>query len=457
METKSRKKNNIVLINCDDMGYGDLACYGSTVNSTPYIDKLASEGMLFTDFYMASPVCSPSRASMLTGCYPNRIGFGDFGGNVVLFPGDSRGLNPSEKTIASVLKENGYSTMHIGKWHCGDQPEFLPTRHGFDHYYGLPYSNDMGRQIGKFTGACPLPLLKDENVIQQQPDLAALTERYAEQAVNFIHGNLDTPFFLYLAPFQVHLPHYAPDRFLKESKNGDFGGAIACLDWMVGVVTHTLKTCGLDENTLVIFTSDNGGKNVHGSSNGSLRGTKGSTWEGGMRVPCIFRWPGKIPSGSINRELSCSLDFFATFSKLAGIEPNGDLPDNDSIDISNFLFNGGTSPRSVFFYYHLSNLEAVRKGSWKLKIKDGDVSCKLLYNLCNDIEEKRNLYDEQPETVAELTGLINECRDNLGDRAMGIKGKNIRAVGCVDNPKMLTGYDPDYPYFAALYDKEERG
>ena len=457
MKITNLQKPNIVLINCDDMGYGDLGCYGSNVNNTPHIDKLASEGMLFTDFYMASPVCSPSRASMLTGCYPNRIGFGDFNGNVVLFPGDSMGLDPKEKTIAKVLKDNGYNTMHIGKWHCGDQPEFLPTRHGFDHYYGLPYSNDMGRQIGEFTGACPLPLLKGETVIQEQPDLAALTERYAEQAVGFIRGNSDSPFFLYIAPFQVHLPHYAPNRFLKESKNGDFGGAIACLDWMVEVVMYTLKTRGLDENTLVIFTSDNGGKNVHGSSNGSLRGAKGSTWEGGMRVPCIFRWPGKISNGSVNRKLTCSLDFFSTLSKLAGIEPDENLPANDSLDISDFLFNGSASPRDVFFYYHLSSLEAVRKGNWKLKIKDEAGSCELLYNLDEDIEEKHNRYGDCPEIVAELMRLVNECRESIGDRAMGIQGKDVRPVGSVANPKMLTNYDPDHPYFVALYDKEERG
>jgi len=452
----SGKQPNIILINCDDLGYGDLGCYGSTMNKTPHVDKLAEEGMLFTDFYAVSPVCSASRGGMMTGCYPPRIGFGSFEGWGVLFPGQGVGLSQDEQTIAGVLKNAGYKTMHIGKWHCGDQPDFLPTRHGFDKYYGLPYSNDMGRQVSNVPWpAPPLPLLQDDEVIQQQPDLAALTERYTEQAIGFIRENQSNPFFLYLAHMYVHLPHYAPEHFIKNSNNGDFGAVMGCLDWSVQALMHELKVCGLDEDTLVIFTSDNGGKATHGGTNWPLRGKKGTTWEGGMRVPCIARWPGKIPKGSVNRELACSLDFFATLAKLAGAVPG---TDNiiDSLDMSDSMF-GGDNPRKEFFYYRLNNLEAVRSGKWKLKIKDGNSELKLLYDLEADIGENENVYNENPQIVEALTRLLDSCREDLGDEAAGVTGKNVRSIGKVDNPVPLTIYDPDHPYFAAMYDKGDRG
>ncbi len=250
---------NIILINCDDLGYGDLACYGSPVNQTPWLDQMAREGIRFTDFYMASPVCSPSRGAMLTGCYPPRIGFGSFEGKCVLMPGHPVGLNPQETTIAKVLQQSGYATALVGKWHCGDQPEFLPTRHGFDSFYGLPYSNDMGRQ-GPGDTHPPLPLMLDEEVLQEQPDQKSLTERYVEQSLRFLRQNAQRPFFLYLAHMHVHLPIYAPDRFLRESANGPYGAAVACIDWAAGVLTQEVKRLGLDQNTLMIFTSDNGSR-----------------------------------------------------------------------------------------------------------------------------------------------------------------------------------------------------
>ena len=231
------QRPNIILINCDDLGYGDLGCYGSTINSTPALDRMAREGMRFTDFYMASPVCSPSRGAMMTGCYPPRIGFGAFEGRLVLFPGHAVGLNPEEITVARLLSDAGYATKLVGKWHCGDQPEFLPTRHGFDSYYGIPYSNDMGRQREDDTWP-PLPLVRDEDVIQQQPDQAALTERYVEESVRFIRDNRDRPFFLYLAHMHVHLPIYPSARFMRESRNGRYGGAVACVDWATDVLLH---------------------------------------------------------------------------------------------------------------------------------------------------------------------------------------------------------------------------
>ena len=449
-------KPNIVLINCDDLGYGDLGCYGSKVNQTPNIDKLAAEGLRLTDFYMASPVCSPSRGAMMTGCYPPRIGFGAFDGKNVLFPGQGCGLADGEVTIAEALKTEGYRTMIIGKWHCGDQPEFLPTRHGFDEYYGLPYSNDMGRQAGDDDRRCPLPLLHGEAVVQEQPDLKGLTERYTEKAVQFIRDNRENPFFLYFAHMYVHLPHYAPSRFEEESGNGEFGASMACLDWSVGALMEALRKNGLDENTLVIFTSDNGGRGTHGGSNAPLRGAKQSTWEGGMRVPCIFRQPGVIPVGERN-DLACSLDFFATFSAVAGVrmQPKAQI---DSFDISAWLVDPAkANPREVFFYYRQNTLEAVRQGRWKLKVYDGDETQRLLYDLEADIGETCNVYDEHPEIVAALRALLTQCREDLGDASRGMEGSGRRAIGRVQNPKPLAVYDASHDYIVAMYDKTDRG
>ena len=450
---------NIVLINCDDLGYGDLGCYGSTVNDTPEIDRMASEGMRFTDFYMASPVCSPSRGAMLTGCYPPRIGFGEFEGRGVLFPGQPVGLNPDEITIASPLQRAGYATKLVGKWHCGDQPEFLPTRHGFDSYYGLPYSNDMGRQHESDTYP-PLPLLRDEDVIQEQPDQSGLIERYVEECVRFIRENVDSPFFLYLAHMHVHLPHYAPERFLSESRNGRYGAAVACIDWATGAILYELRRLGLNERTLVVFTSDNGSRCAgEGGSNGILRGTKGTTWEGGQRVPCIMRWPGKIPAGAVCRELVTAMDFYPTFAALGGAS----LPQDRVIDGNNLwsLISSEQpsvrSPHEVFFYYLRNRLEAVRDRRWKLHVCKGDRPVRELYDLELDPGETTNVYDSYPEIVRELTDRLQECREDIGDELTGTVGRNIRPIGRVDNPDTLTHYDRRHPYMMALYDLKDRG
>jgi arylsulfatase A len=449
---------NIILINCDDLGYGDLACYGSPVNQTPALDRMAREGMRFTDFYMASPVCSPSRGAMLTGCYPARIGFGSFDGRWVLFPGMALGLNPNETTTARLLKDQGYATKIVGKWHCGDQREFLPTRHGFDSYYGIPYSNDMGIQKEDDIYP-PLPLLRDEEVIQAQPDQRGVTERYVEESVRFIRANKDQPFFLYFAHMHVHLPHYPPERFVKESQNGVYGAAVACIDWATDVLLHELQSLDLDDNTLVIFTSDNGSRaRDEGGSNSPLRGTKGTTWEGGQRVPCIMRWPGQIPAGTTCGELTLSMDLHPTLAAIAGAELPADRT-IDGQDIRPLLQaeEGAQTQHEAFFYYKRNTIEAVRSDRWKLHIRKDDEEIQELYDLKADIGETNNLYAAHPDVIQDLLAKIDACRQDLGDEAAGIEGQNTRPIGRVDHPDTLTHYDPEHPYMIAMYDLKDRG
>ncbi len=448
------RKPNIVLMNCDDMGYGDLGCYGSVLNRTPVIDEMAANGLRLTDFYMASPVCSPSRGGMLTGCYPPRIGFGSFDGEWVLFPGMGLGLSAGETTIAEMLKGVGYKTKIVGKWHCGDQPEFLPTRHGFDEYYGLPYSNDMGRQL-TLEHNPPLPLLKGERVIEQQPDMRSLTERYVEQAADFIHRCKREPFFLYLAHMHVHLPLIAAERFHKQSINGDYGACVEAVDWATACVLRQLREEGLSEHTLVIFTSDNGSRGDHGGSNAPLRGMKGTTWEGGQRVPCILYWPGHIVPAVSDRIVS-SIDFLPTFAALCGAS----LPDNpiDGADFSAFLHDScAPMHRDTFFYYLCNQLMAVRHGDWKLHVHSRQEPLRALYNLKEDPGEQRDLYGQRPEIVKALEALIEDCRKDLGDERLGIIGAGVRPIGRVDDPRPLTEYDETHPYIIALYDTADKG
>ncbi len=450
------RKPNIILINCDDLGYGDPGCYGSKMNKTPYLDRMAEEGLRFTDFYMASSVCTPSRGAMLTGCYPKRIDFAEFEGRKVLFPGQGKGLNPDEKTIASVLKDVGYATKLVGKWHCGDQPEFLPTRCGFDEYFGLPYSNDMGIQRGDAAGTRPpLPLMLDDAVLEEQPDQISITERYLEHSIRFIRENRDKPFFLYLAHMYVHLPHYPLSRFRDENPN-PYAACVASLDWVTGVILYELKQQGLDEETIVIFTSDNGSRNDYGPSNGELKGTKFTNWEGGFRVPCIVRWPGKIRAGTVSHEIMTSLDFLPTLAALAGADlPHAEI---DGMDISDHLLGlSEISGRSEFFYYDSTQLAAVRKGDWKLHLsREGRPVCEL-YNVRRDPGEATNLYDSQSQVVESFSEAVQRMRRELGDAITGEPGKACRRAGYVEDAVPLTHYDPEHPYYIAMYDLDDRG
>ena len=437
------KKPNLVLIFIDDMGYGDIGCFGSKKNRTPKLDQMAAEGMRFTSFYVTSSVCTPSRSSLMTGCYPRRVNMHVNQRNLcVLFPGDPKGLNPNEQTVAEVLKPQGYATMCIGKWHLGDQPEFLPTKQGFDSYFGIPYSNDMGGK-SKTKGRPPLPLMQDEKVIEAPVKQPTLTKRYTEQAVKFITENKDKPFFLYLPHAMVHLPLHASKDFLGKSKNGRYGDAVEELDWSTGVILKTLKDLKLDDNTLVIFTSDNGSNGRHGGSNAPLRGHKGQTLEGGQRVPCVMRWPGKIPAGKTCDALTSTIDILPTFAKLAGTK----APQDRIIDGRDIMpLMSGTkdakSPHEAFYFYQTDQLQAVRSGQWKLELalesrkrnwgRPEGKSTQKLFDLKNDIHEDKDVSAKHPEIVKRLLALADKARADLGD--VNKPGKGQRPAAFVKKP-----------------------
>lgn len=463
------RQPNVILINCDDLGFGDLGCYGSTRNQTPALDRLAAEGMRFTSFYTASPVCSPARAALLTGCYPPRISFGEFNGLGVLFPGMAIGLPTTEISLARILSDAGYATQAIGKWHCGDQPGFLPTNHGFDHYLGLPYSNDMGRQAGKpdfMPELPPLPLIVDDEVVEQQPDQSALTDRYVAAALDFIRGCDDQPFFLYLAHMYVHLPIYAPERFLETSTNGPYGAAVASIDWATDVLLAELDARGMADDTVVIFTSDNGSlgdrpppwgsKEPLGGSNDPLRGYKASTWEGGQRVPGIVRWPGRIEAGRVSDEIVSAMDLYPTLAAVCGAAVPSDRI-IDGRDIQDLWFGDASSPHEAFFYYSMNDLEAVRSRRWKLHFSKRGKERRALFDLDADIGETNDVLADHPDVVARLESLAESARRTLGDARLGYEGTEIRPCGRVENPQPLTTYDPDHPYMIAEYDLPDRG
>ncbi|MHC4338208.1 MAG: sulfatase family protein [Planctomycetota bacterium] len=442
---RGTKPPNFIVIFCDDLGYGDLACFGSKIHRTPNLDRMADEGTRFTSFYVTSSVCTPSRASLMTGCYPKRVDMHqDSHGKCVLFPVDGKGLNPKEITIAEILKKQGYATCCIGKWHLGDQPPFLPTRRGFDYYFGIPYSNDMG--LRKETRNPPLPLLRNEKVIEAPAVQHTLTKRYTEEAIKFIKKNRDRPFFVYLPHTMVHDPLNPGKEFRGTSANGSYGDAVEEIDFYTGQVLNTLKDLGLDKNTFVIFTSDNGASDRYGGSNAPLRGHKGTTFEGGMREPCIMWWPGQIPPGKTCHQIATTMDLLPTFALLAGTKP----PTDRIIDGRNIwpLMSAkpkAKSPHRAFYYYQIDQLQAVRSGKWKLHLpltpkkrhwgRPIPHAPLALYDLENDIAEKNNLAQHHPNVVKHLLALAEEARRDLGD--VDRKGANLRPAGWVENPKPL--------------------
>lgn len=445
---------NIIVIFADDLGYGDLACYGSKLNPTPCLDRMASEGMRFTDFYVPSPVCSPSRAALLTGCYPKRLSLDSGHEFCVLLPGDPIGLDPGCLTLSRLLKDSGYATIAIGKWHLGDQPAFLPTRHGFDSYFGLPYSNDMLPDHPLFNFP-PLPLVRGEDVVEIDPNQASLTDHYTAEAIRFIEQSAadKTPFFLYFAHMYVHVPIHTPMKYLEASVNGPYGAAVMHLDRSTGYIIEALKRMGIDENTLVVFTSDNGSNGRDGGSNAPLRGCKGTTWEGGMREPCIMRWPGRIPAGTVCREIATTMDLMPTLAHLAGYT----VPGDHVLDGKNILgiMEGSPAARSAydaFFYYGMEDhtLHAVRSGEWKLHLLRNE-----LYNLDTDIAERHNVYGSYPEIVSRLTDLADGCRRDLGDAHTNTAGTGCKPPGRVENPRTLTSFDRMDPIIRAMYDLDD--
>jgi len=430
---------NFVIIFTDDQGYQDLGVFGSPNIKTPNIDRMAAEGMRFTDFYSAASVCTPSRAALMTGCYPERVG------NLpVLFPNSTRGLNPDEITIAELLKARGYATACVGKWHLGHHKNFLPTSQGFDSYYGIPYSNDMGidrnmdlaedvvwlkgiteESFRNGKGGGP-PLMRGTEVIEVPADQATLTQRYTQEAIRFIQANREKPFFLYLPHTMPHIPLYASEEFAGKSEAGLYGDTIEEIDWSVGQILDTLKQLGIDTKTMVVYTSDNGPWNLKGNATSKvkgntnrrvggsaapLRGYKFSRWEGGMREPTVMWWPDRIPAGSECRELAGTIDLLPTFAALSGTK----LPGDRAIDGKSIVplleeRTGAKTPHEAYFY----RTEGVRSGHWKLKGKE-------LFDLVNDISEQHNVAKDHPDVLARLTKLRDDHKEELS--------KNRRPAG----------------------------
>ena len=427
-EAMERRGPNFVVIFLDDVGYGDIQPFGGAVE-TPHLNRMAHEGMKLTSFY-AAPVCSPSRAALMTGCYPKRVSMERGSWHAVLQPGDEKGLHANEVTIAEMLRERGYRTGVIGKWHLGDQPEFFPSKQGFDYWFGLPYSNDMvpeNPRAGE-RDFPPLALMRNDEVVAEVTDQTTLTEQYTAEAVRFIDENRERPFFLYVPHTMAHVPLYSALTFKGRSDVGVLGDVLMELDWSVGRILDALRIHGIERRTLVIFTSDNGP--ARGSA-GPLRGRKGSTFEGGMREPTIAWWPGTITPGTESDEVTSTMDLLPTFAALAGGTPPQDRI-LDGRDISPILLGepGARSPHEAFYYYSGPNLRAVRSGPWKLHAS-GE-----LYNLAEDIGETTDRSAEQPEVVSRLAGYLETAREDLGDGDER-PGKNVRAAGHNAEPKFL--------------------
>lgn len=441
---------NVVLVFVDNFGNGDLGCFGSTLHRTPHVDRLAAEGLKLTSFYVSSGVCTPSRASLMTGCYPRRVNMHVSDRNTaVLQPVSPKGLNPTEMTVAEVLKSVDYATACIGKWHLGDQPEFLPTRQGFDEFYGIPYSDDMTKD--KRPEVWPeLPLMRNEAVIEAPAVRSTLVKRCTEEAVAFIERNQDRPFFLYLPhtmPGSTPHPFASPD-FAGRSRNGKYGDAVEELDWSTGQILEALERLDLDQKTLVIWTSDNGAvrRNPAQGSCAPYKGFGYNTSEGAMRMPCVMRWPGKIPAGMTSDALCSSIDLLPTLAGFAGAE----LPPLpiDGLDAGSVLTSGEvSSPRDEpgMMFYMMDQLQAVRSGPWKLYLplaerysslsRRTETAVAELYNVRVDVGETSNVAEDYPQVVSRLLQLAEKARSELGDEQR--TGSGQREAGLVDTPQPL--------------------
>jgi len=452
--TEIERPPNIVLIFTDDQGYRDVGIFGADDIETPNLDQMAADGVKLTSFYSAQAVCSASRAGILTGCYPNRIGIHN-----AMMPNSKKGLHPSETTLAEMLKATGYKTAIYGKWHLGDHPDFLPTKNGFDEWFGIPYSNDMWPlhpQQGPVFNFGPLPLYENETVIDTLTDQTQLTTQITEHSVDFIHRNKNNPFFLYVPHPQPHVPLFVSDKFKGKSNRGLYGDVIMEIDWSVGQILKALREDALEDNTLVIFTSDNGPWLAYGNHAGSAlpyREGKGTAWEGGQREPFIARWPGKLPAGKVIDVPVMAIDILPTIAEIT----DSKLPEKtiDGMNVWKVLTGESEkSPQEAYFYYYRVNeLHGVRYGKWKLYFphtyrtmngqepgKDGlpgeyrmiDLEQIELYDLENDESETKNVADEHPEVVEKIKELADGMRLRLGDSLRDLKGNETRKPGQVE-------------------------